>query len=274
MEERGPNLPTIGLSRRLMRIDVNSFVGAYPFRKVPGTAPEGLLRAMDRAAIDQAWISHLPSVFWRAPAEGNAWLCETAERQRRFRPVPAVHPGLAGWEESLTIASTAAAPAVRCDPTYYALEPAGNEMRALVKLCGERLLPLILAVRLEDGRQRHPNDRAEELPPGAVRALVRSDERVRLIVTHADRAFIEEVHFGSTPEESARIWWDVSWIWGPPEDHLETLLRTIGIERFVFGTGQPLRLPETSVAKLDLLDLSREQRAAIESDTATGIGRS
>jgi len=98
-----------------------------------------------------------------------------------------------------------------------------------------------------------------------VRALIRSDERVRLLVTHADRGFVEEVHFGSTPDEARRIWWDICWIWGPPEDHLETLLQTIGVERFVFGTGQPLRLPENSVAKLDLLDLSAEQRAAIES---------
>src|SRR2546430_16185431 len=93
----------------------------------------------------------------------------------------------------------------------------------------------MIAVRLEDGRQRHPNDRAGELPAAAVRALIRSDEDLRLLITHADRGFIEEVHFGSTPEEAARLWWDVSWIWGPPEDHLETLLGTIGIDRFVFG---------------------------------------
>ncbi|MGH7645875.1 MAG: hypothetical protein ACREMR_09850, partial [Gemmatimonadales bacterium] len=63
-----------------------------------------------------------------------------------------------------------------------------------------------------------------------------------------------------------------SWVWGPPEDHLETLVRTIGVERFVFGTGQPLRIPETSVAKLDLLDLGPEQRAAIEAGNAAQLG--
>ena len=132
-------------------------------------------------------------------------------------------------------------------------------------------MPLMLAVRLEDSRQRHPNDRAAELPPWAVRTLVRSESDLHLIVTHADRPFIEEVHFGSTPEESARIWWDICWIWGPPEDHLQTLLRTVGVERFLFGTGQPLRLPETSVAKLDLLELTAEQRAAIESGNASDV---
>ena len=89
-----------------------------------------------------------------------------------------------------------------------------------------------------------------------MRALVRSDPRVRLLVTHADRPFIEEVHFGSTPGRGrAAIWWDICWIWGPPEDHLQTLLGTIGAARFVFGTGQPLRIPENGGAKLDLLDL-------------------
>jgi predicted TIM-barrel fold metal-dependent hydrolase len=249
-----------------MRIDVNSFVGAYPYRKVPGTSPDDLLRAMDRVGIDEAWVSHLPSVFWRNPAEGNPWLYQTAERQTRFRAVPAVHPGLGNWEHSVEEASAAGAPAVRCDPTYYGLDPIGTDMRALAARCGEARVPLLLAVRLEDSRQRHPNDRAGELPPWAVRTLIRSDSRLHLVVTHADRPFIEEVHFGSTPEEAARIWWDISWIWGPPEDHLQTLLGTIGTERFVFGSGQPLRLPETSVAKLDLLDLSQEQRAAIESE--------
>src|SRR2546426_3875779 len=46
-------------------------------------------------------------------------------------------------------------------------------------------LPLVLAVRLEDGRQRHPNDTASELPAAAVRALIRSDDDVRILVTHA-----------------------------------------------------------------------------------------
>jgi hypothetical protein len=271
MEKCCTYLPAFCTSLRLMRIDVNSFVGAYPFRKVPGTSPDGLLQAMDRVRIDEAWVSHLPSVFWRDPADGNRWLLETAEREERFRPVPAVHPGLPGWEQVVSEASSAGVPAVRCDPMYYGLDPVGSEMRSLVTLCGTRQLPLMLAVRLEDTRQRHPNDRAGELPPWAVRTLVRTDTRARILVTHADRSFVEEVHFGSTPQESVRLWWDISWIWGPPEDHLETLLGTIGVERFVFGTGQPLRLPETSVAKLDLLDLTKELRSAIESENVTKI---
>ncbi len=251
-----------------MRVDVNAFLGAYPWRKVPGTSPAALLAALDRVAIDEAWVTHLPGLFWRDPAGGNAWLVETARAHPRLKPVPAVHPGLPMWEQVLADAVSADAPAVRCDPCYFGLDPVGAEMRGLGAACGAARVPLMLAVRLEDGRQRHPNDGVAELPAAAVRALIRSDADLRLLVTHADRAFVEEVHFGSTPAEASRIWWDICWIWGPPEDHLKTLLETVGMDRFVFGTAQPLRIPENSIAKLDLLDMTSEQRAAVESDNA------
>jgi uncharacterized protein len=255
-----------------MRTDVNAFLGSYPYRRVPGTSPQALLEAMDRAGIDEAWVSHLPGVFWRDPAAGNGWLLETTRAHPRLRPVPAVHPEMAGWEGVLRAAAEVGAPAVRCDPTYYGIGAAGPSMRALTGASARAGVALMLAVWLEDGRQRHPNDHAGELPAAAVRALVRSDAGVRLVVTHADRPFIEEVHFGATPDEARRIWWDISWIWGPPEDHLETLLHTIGAARFLFGTGQPLRIPENAVAKLDLLDLDAADREAIESGNAAAAG--
>src|SRR2546426_8468388 len=127
MEERGGHLPARRVPVRLMRIDVNVFLGAYPYRRVPGTSPESVLRAMDRVGIDEAWVTHLPSLFWRAPAAGNAWLYETVARQPRLRPVPAVHPGLSGWEAGLGEAADRGAPVVRCDPAYYGLDPAGPE---------------------------------------------------------------------------------------------------------------------------------------------------
>ena len=144
-------------------------------------------------------------------------------------------------------------------------------MQSLVSACAEHALPLLLAVKLEDVRQRDPRDMAPDLAPWMVRNLVRSNPRLRLIVTHADREFIEQVHFGSTPREAARLLWDICWIWGPPEDHLATLLGTVGIERFTFGTGMPLRMPMTSVVRLDLLELSPADRGKIEESNLRGF---
>jgi len=108
-------------------------------------------------------------------------------------------------------------------------------------------------VRFEDLRQRSPLDTAGDLQAAAVRALARAGDRVRLIVTAAGREFIEEAHWGLTPDEQRRVYWDFSWVWGPPEDHLARLFRTLGSERFVYGTQWPLRLTQNPRANLDLL---------------------
>jgi hypothetical protein len=96
-------------------------------------------------------------------------------------------------------------------------------------------------------------DTAGDLSAAAVRGLARAGPAVRLVVTAAGREMIEEVHWGLTEAEQQRVLWDISWIWGPPEDHLAKLFRTIGSARFVFGTQWPLRLTQTPRANLDLL---------------------
>lgn len=254
-----------------MRIDVNTYLGGYPFRRVPGTSPESLSRALAAGSVAHAWVSHLPAIFWRDPTEGNPWLRDTVAREPRFRAVPCVHPGLANWQDELDAAVRTHAVAVRVDPTVQGIDPVGGAMRELGAACGERGLPVYLTVRFEDGRQKHPIDASVELPPAAVRMLVRTDPAVRVVVTNADRTFIEEVHWSLTPDESSRVWWDIAWVWGPPEDHLALLLETMGSARFLLGSGQPLRLAETPVARLDLLELDTAQRRAIEADNATSL---
>jgi len=136
-------------------------------------------------------------------------------------------------------------------------------MRALAAACAGAKLPLAMAVRLEDGRQRHPNDRAGELPAAAVSRP--GAEQPASQAAHHPRGspFIEELHFGATSRRRRVSWWDICWIWGPPEDHLQTLAAHGGARSLRAGHGQPLRIPENADAKLDLLDLGAEDRAAI-----------
>jgi predicted TIM-barrel fold metal-dependent hydrolase len=249
-----------------MTIDIAAFVGGYPFRHLPDPSPSWLLRQMDRTGIATAWVGHLPSAWYRDPAEGNAELAMLLRQQGdRLRAVPAVHPGLPRWQEDLRAAARAGAPAVRVYPTIQGIDPSGGEMRDLIGAAADAGLPVLLTVRFEDVRQRHPLDVAPELPAAAIRTLARLDTRTRLVVTHADRALLEEVHFGLTPDEARRILWDISWIWGPPDDHLRLLLATVGLARFTFGTGMPLRIPDGAIAKLDLAELSGDERERITS---------
>lgn len=245
-------------------LDVNALIGPYPFRFVPHPDPDVLERVLQREGLSGAWVGHLPSAFYRDPGAGNAQLYTALQPHgATLRPVPTIRPDWPDWERSLETAHDAGAPAVRAYPQHWQLGPGDARMTELALACGESRLALILTVRFEDLRQRHPLDVAGDLPAAAVRALARAGDRVRLVVTAASREFIEEVHWGLTPDEQRRVVWDFSWVWGPPEDHLAKLFRSIGSERFVFGTQWPLRLTQNPRANLDLLpeDLSKAQLA-------------
>jgi hypothetical protein len=242
------------VSERRVAVDVNTLIGPYPFRYVPHPDPDVLVRVLDREAIDQAWVGHLPSAFYRDPTPGNAELHARLEPFReRLLAVPAIRPDWPKWERQLREARERGAPAVRAYPPQWGLGPHDAGMRELAIAAGEQGMALVLTTRFEDLRQRHAMDSAGDLTAAAVRDLARAGASVRLVVTAAGREMIEEAHWGLTDAEQRRVLWDISWIWGPPEDHLAKLFRTIGPARFVFGTQWPLRLTQTPRAALDLL---------------------
>jgi hypothetical protein len=234
-------------------IDVNALIGPYAFRYLPHPDPEVLVRVLEREGLAGAWVGHLPSAFYRDPTAGNAQLYTALAAHANLRPVPAIRPDWPGWERELRRAADAGAPAVRAYPMHWEMGPHDARLRALALACGDARLALLLTVRFEDLRQRHPLDRAGDLSAAAVRSLARAGDGVRLVVCAAGREMIEEVHWGLTPAEQRRVWWDISWIWGPPEDHLAKLFRTMGAERFVYGTQWPLRLTQSPRANLALL---------------------
>lgn len=234
-------------------IDVNTLIGPYPYRFVPHPDPEVLVRVLEREGLDGAWVGHLPSAFYRDPAAGNAQLYTALQPFSTLRPVPTIRPDWPDWERAVSTARDAGAPAVRAYPQLWQLAPGDARLMALAEACGAAKMALMLTVRFEDLRQRHPLDVAGDLQAAHVRPLARAGKDVRIIVTAAGREFIEEVHWGLTPEEQARVHYDFSWVWGPPEDHLAKLWTTIGSKRFVFGTQWPLRLTQNPRANLDLL---------------------
>lgn len=235
-------------------IDVDTFIGPYPFRHLPHPDPDVLARVLEREEVDGAWVGHLPSAFHRDPLAGNeALYAALSPHERALRPVPAVRPDWPKWERVLVEARERGAPAVRTYPPQWGLGPHHAALAELAAAAAEARLPVVLTTRFEDLRQRHWMDTAGDLPGATVRTMARANPDVRLIVTAAGRALVEEVHWGLTPAERARVWWDIAWIWGPPEDELAHLLRTIGADRFVYGSMWPLRLAQTPRANLELL---------------------
>lgn len=257
-----------------MIVDVATFIGPYPFRDLGDVSVNSLLAAMDRAGVEQAWVGHLATFLHRDPAPTNEKLFEQLASQERLNAVPTIDPGLPAWQEDLHRARSAGAVAVRMYPVHHGISSEADSLAEAVGAAGDLGMPLILTVRFEDVRQRHPLDNAGDLPAAVVRRMARLSPYARLIVTHASREYIEEVHFGLTPDEAQRVFYDVSWLWGPPADDIDILATTIGVDRLLWASGYPLRLVEAPTAKLDLSDLEADARRRVESSNALELVRS
>ena len=251
-------------------IDVSTFIGQYPFRQLPHPDPEVLVKVLDREKLAGAWVGHLPSAFHRDPTAGNEELYQRLESfRKKLVAIPAIRPDWPAADRALRDAVDRGAPAIRVYPPQWGMGPDDVSLIALAGACAEARAAIVLTVRFEDMRQRHWMDSAGDLSGAAIRALVRAAP-VNVVVTAAGRDIIEEVHWGLTPDEQSRVWWDFSWVWGPPEDHLAHLFRTIGAQRFVYGTQWPLRLTQNPRANLDLLPA--ELQSAQITDAST-VGR-
>lgn len=255
-------------------IDVNALIGPYPFRHVPHPDPEVLVRVLEREGLHGAWVGHLPSAFYRDPTAGNSALYAALQPfAGTLQPIPTIRPDWPRWERAVQRAFDEGAPAVRAYPPQWGMGPHDASMRELAVAAGEQGMATLLTVRFEDLRQRHSMDSAGDLSAAAIRSLARAGDAVRLVVTAAGRELIEEVHWGLTEVEQRRVFWDISWIWGPPEDHLAKLFRTIGASRFVFGTQWPLRLTQTPRATLDLLPDDVRDAPMASAAAIAGTGR-
>lgn len=255
-------------------IDVAAYIGPYPFRHLPHPDPEVLVRVLAREGLSGAWVGYLPSAWHRDPAPGNATLfAALAPHRDQLGAAPVVRPDWPAWERTLDECVERGAQTIRAYPMHWGMGPHDVRLQELALACGERGLPLVLTVRFEDLRQRHPLDAAGDLTASHVRALARAGDRVRLVVTGAGRELLEESHWGLTPAEQQRVHWDFAWIWGPPEDHFAHLLRTIGAERFVYGTHWPLRLTQNPRANLDLLPLDLASPAITDARALSTVGK-
>jgi len=253
-------------------IDCAAFVGSFPFRELPHPEPAVLTRVLAREGLSGAWVGWLPAAWQRDPLAANTALFAALEPHRDvLHPAPVVRPDWPRWERTLRDLVEAGAPAVRAYPMHWGMGPHDGNMRSLAIACGEIGVPLLLTVRFEDLRQRSPLDVAGDLTGPHLRALARASERVRLVVTGAGKDLLEETHWGLTPEEQGRVHWDFAWVWGPPEDHFAHLVRTIGAERFVYGTHWPLRLTQNSRANLDLLAEDLREPAITDAATLSAV---
>jgi uncharacterized protein len=227
-------------------LDCNAWLGHYPFRPVPHTTPDGLLRLMDRHGIECALVSNLHCVFYADPHNGNEELAVWVRPHRdRLIPCATLNPAYPGWDRDLRQCHEEwGMPGLRLFPNHHRFSLASSACLDLVRAATVRKLHVAIPQRLEDRR------------------LARACPDATLLVLEA--IGVEHSSFIGDPSlAGAKVLFEFSRMATVLQHTIPSLLDTLGPTRLLFGTGMPLKIPGPAVLKLDLLEALPEVKARL-----------
>ena len=248
----------------MMIVDLNAYLGHWPFRRLRHNTADGLLALMDRAGIDMACVSSAGAIFYKDSQAGNEELHEQiADHADRLVPFAVINPSYADWQHDLQVcADDFGARGLRLYPHYHGYELGNACCGELVAAAAERGMVISLPIRQIDQRQRHW---LLEIPDVALTDLA------ALVARHPDAQFVflNGLNFVNSPlgqpdsDLPANYAIGISRLSAVMAEEMRTLLDNLGPERVVFGTGMPFKYPEVALLKVEVLRATDEEKQAI-----------
>ena len=242
-----------------MLIDTHTYIGHWGFRALPWRDASGLLRAMDRHGIDQAWVSSASAILYRNSHAANEELhAEVRKHQDRLVPFAVINPTYADWEHDLAVCQEEfGCRGVRLYPPYHRYTLRDQPCRELVEAAIASDLMISVPHWVEDDRERSWLLAQPGIVPVADMAALAETHPNGRFVFHYGLGFTD-TPLGQRGAVRAAYGLDIARLPVFVKEELPTLLATIGPERLVFGSGMPLTSAEVPLYKLEVLDVAVE----------------
>lgn len=247
-----------------MLVDINAYVGHWPFRKHRYNTCETRMERMNRIGVDVSVISNMNGIFYKNPQLANEELYDEIRSRHAYQdcfvPFAVINPIYAAWRNHFdTSTGKMGMKGIRLYPKYhgYALtDPACVEV---VKRARDRDLPVALCLRMVDSRPSSWLDleRDVEWALSDVVPIVKAVPDAKyFIVNIARSANLSEPD--TQMFKGANILMDTS---GRNITRLGELLETFGREKFAFGSHAPILDDITGLLRIESLRDSEADEA-------------
>lgn len=236
-----------------MIIDLNASVGHYPFRRLRHRTAAEIVGLLDRQGIDRAVVTSLHAVFYRDAQRGNEELFADAARHGgRLVPVAAVNPRYVGWERDFAEAvERGHTRAIALWPEHHGYRLEDEHGRAALAAIAARGLPVMLVQRLEDRRQRHRWDQAEDLTAAALVAAAGAHPSLRFLLVNW--AGLDGARLAAAGLKG-RCLIDFARLQVVFRREVPRLIDALGVEALAFGSHLPFDYVGPSLVKLANLE--------------------
>lgn len=235
-----------------MLFDINTSLQNWAFRQIPYTKAADLKAYLQDNGIGKAAVSSNHSVFYMDAQNGNL---ELAEEIRGFEdffvPVATLNPAYAAWEKDLNTCAAMGFKALRLIPTYHNYTFDLPELHSIVDLAASLNMPVIFPHELVNFRQRHHME--PQKPFGF-------QEFVEFVQAHPKTNFIVlGMAMGAEVQLPGNLYVELTRILSAYQNVLAKLIKNIGADHVLYGSGAPFKGVETSLLKLHNADLEGQE---------------
>jgi predicted TIM-barrel fold metal-dependent hydrolase len=169
-----------------MLIDINTYIGHFPFRTLRDNTPEKLVARLDRSNIQMAAVSSIDALFHRHPYSANEKLMRDLEPYPdRLIPIGTLNPLSPHWEDDLQDCLKWNMKGIRIYPPYQGFATNGQEAQRVAKACAQHNIPLFIPNRLEDIRQQHWMDPGKESNLSQIADLIATVPDATIVIPNA-----------------------------------------------------------------------------------------
>ncbi len=252
-----------------MLLDINAYVGHWPFMQRRYNTCEALLGRMNKFGVDVSVISNLNGIFYKNTQPANEELYNEIRSDRRFSdrfiPFAVINPIYAGWRDDLEVCvKKMGMKGVRVYPKYHDYEITDPSLIELVKRVRDHGLPVAFKIRMIDSRIRSWMDipfvvgtQRPEWTLGNIVPIVKAVPDAKYLILNV----ANNIRLNDEDMElfrKAEVVFDTS---GRQVNSLPDLLKSYGREKFAFGTHSPILDYLTGLLRIEAL---RESEADAE----------
>ena len=254
-----------------MLIDVNAYLGHFAFRHLRYNTAEELLKLMDEKGIDKAIVSSASAITYRNAQSGNEELFEEVKgHEDRLIPFAVINPAYAGWEDDLRMCYELGMRGLRLYPKWHNYNLTDICCIELIEAAVERGVVISIPIRVEDYRQRSWLVDVPDVPLEEVAELVKTCPEAKFILVNGIgfvNSQLGRKGSGLPPNYFVKI----SRLSALLQNEIGQLVENIGAERIVFGTGIPFKYPAPSLVKLEVLEISEDEKEMIRWRNAASV---
>ena len=237
-----------------MLLDINAYVGHWPFKQLQYNTCSKLLDRMNRFGVDVSVISNLNGIFYKNTQSANEELYEELKSDKRFRDrfiqFAVINPIYAGWKNDITTCvDRMGMRGLRIFPQYHDYGITDPSLIELVKIARDKGLPVAIDIRMVDSRQKSWLDIPKFEPREVKYDIISLEWQLRNVVPlirevpDAKYIIVNVANGMRVSDEElelikkADILFDTS---GRSMSNMPELIKRFGSEKFAFGTHSPV----------------------------------